>query len=603
MMLEEHIKALNVQDGAAHSPKAEFSRRESDGRFTSSEALQNMPKAVSSSKHFELSLEKPNESQDDALDSSARRSALRHRRSSFMESKDAGTLVKSSSQNVLSLLNQSDVLHREMQARLANRRRGSMAIGSAVPKPLPEKITSSAAASIVELRRQSQPTDPVRRATLRRLWHVAYVGYIMAHRLIKLDRRLIPTLVRFSVESNLDTDALLMLIKNYVPKRDLALSKRVVEFVNSERSDLQCDKMAQLLAIRLHSFSSYSQPQQRMFCKSMNYEIYTQGKLIVKQNHCPSGFYFILSGQVDMFTVRDDVKYRLSTGKAGDSFGDRCIRMVEGRLIETPRMSSVSTMTETELLRIEKGRHACRLSKPFQTSLTDFAGDFLKIISLSGQAQRENNIQLLLGLPHFCSDRSIVEKIVSHAKFATYQPNQVIISEGSVALDMYWVISGSCRSDKMMRIVRRKNAKGKDIVKLSVADDAATQSEGDEKPTYEMMSLFEFQPGDFFPGMTPAPGLSTSDPESSKREYVAQLRRDDEAGRGPASQYTVVTSSNTTLMLISQHNFALFAGFDMLQRALDDGHFKITPNEIVAAFEQRARWDEFRREQTQQMRK
>nr|KAJ3423110.1 hypothetical protein HK105_003135 [Polyrhizophydium stewartii] len=501
------------------------------------EALQNMPKAVSSSKHFELSLEKPNESQDDALDSSARRSALRHRRSSFMESKDAGTLVKSSSQNVLSLLNQSDVLHREMQARLANRRRGSMAIGSAVPKPLPEKITSSAAASIVELRRQSQPTDPVRRATLRRLWHVAYVGYIMAHRLIKLDRRLIPTLVRFSVESNLDTDALLMLIKNYVPKRDLALSKR--------------------------------------------------GKLIVKQNHCPSGFYFILSGQVDMFTVRDDVKYRLSTGKAGDSFGDRCIRMVEGRLIETPRMSSVSTMTETELLRIEK----------------DFAGDFLKIISLSGQAQRENNIQLLLGLPHFCSDRSIVEKIVSHAKFATYQPNQVIISEGSVALDMYWVISGSCRSDKMMRIVRRKNAKGKDIVKLSVADDAATQSEGDEKPTYEMMSLFEFQPGDFFPGMTPAPGLSTSDPESSKREYVAQLRRDDEAGRGPASQYTVVTSSNTTLMLISQHNFALFAGFDMLQRALDDGHFKITPNEIVAAFEQRARWDEFRREQTQQMRK
>nr|KAJ3423113.1 hypothetical protein HK105_003138 [Polyrhizophydium stewartii] len=423
------------------------------------------------------------------------------------------------------------------------------------------------------------------RARLRHLWRVAAVGCMMAYRLIQLDRRLVPKLVTYSIETNIDSDALVMLIRNYVPKRDMSLSARVREYFASERTDAQTEKMAQLLSFRLHSFGSYSPHQQRQLCQMMQYEIHPQGRLVVKEGHRPYAVYFILSGQLDVFTVTDNIKYRLNICKTGDSFGDRSFKIENDGVRELcpRRTASVSTMLETELLQVNRE-------------------DYIRILMISTKAQQQENINRLLSLPHFCDDRSIVERIVAHAKFHRFEPHQVIVSEGSVPLSMFWILSGTCRCDKMMRVVRRKTTKGKEIVKLFVASQAA-QAETDDKTSYELMTLFEFQPGDFFPAMPPALTTMVQEDDSCRLKYVFQLSEQEETGKGSPSHYTVISSSQVDVMSISHHDFAMFASCKMVCQALDDIRFKITADEIVAAFEQRSRWKEFRKEQIQQSRK
>ncbi|KAL2917598.1 hypothetical protein HK105_202884 [Polyrhizophydium stewartii] len=505
----------------------------------------------------------------------------------------ATTASKAQGSHITSLINYSDTLHQALQTKLSGRHRHSMSPTvipgirkSADPnRELAAKVDGEEDAGTIFTTESSDVGEgrgskyAAARRLIKHRWRVGYTSCIMVYRLIKLDMALVPTLVKFSVETNLDPNLLSNIIRNHVPVRDNMLTSHIKSFIKSERTEQQIECIAQLLAIRLHSFGAYSPVRQRELCKIMQYECVPEGKLIIKEGHRPNAFYFIISGQVDIFTVRNSVKCRFRLCKAGDSFGDLSLRIIAEKMYETRRTASISTVVDTELLRIEKE-------------------DYMMIRSISNQAQREANVQRLYDLPYFCGDREIVERIAEHASFTTFQPNQVIVSEGSTALQMYWVMSGSCKAYKMMHTVRRKNAKGKDVIKILDDKDTSYDARLDEKPTYEMMSLFDFEPGDFFPAMTPPSQPVLPGDDSSKLQYVAELGKNDELGVGVVSQCTVMSGTFVELMMIPQHYFALLATPTMVVQALDDGHFKITTEEIVAAFEKRSKWQEYRKDNT-----
>eukprot|EP00842_Homolaphlyctis_polyrhiza_P002594 jgi/Hompol1/3335/HPOL_006481-RA len=64
----------------------------------------------------------------------------------------------------------------------------------------------------------------------------------------------------------------------------------------------------------------------RVFIPQADTVLTKRGKIIVKAGHKAGFAYMILSGQVEVFIIRNAVKIWLNTLKAGDSFGERSFR-------------------------------------------------------------------------------------------------------------------------------------------------------------------------------------------------------------------------------------------------------------------------------------
>lgn len=57
----------------------------------------------------------------------------------------------------------------------------------------------------------------------------------------------------------------------------------------------------------------------------MRYQSYPKGRLLVKEGHLSTCFCFVLSGQLEVFRIKDNVKHRLGIVNAGDCFGERSV--------------------------------------------------------------------------------------------------------------------------------------------------------------------------------------------------------------------------------------------------------------------------------------
>ncbi|KAI8922619.1 hypothetical protein BC831DRAFT_67596 [Entophlyctis helioformis] len=533
------------------------------------------------------------------------------------------------SMDVSQILNQSDALHRGLQKRFQSYRRKSIApesqhggpdtYASAIMSPPSmqhdqrhgphnRRMSMNASmgigalsgtmggAAIMSERIKSKSnvalaSRPPLSRSYRHTWRKAYLSYVMAHRLIQLDRRLIPTLVKFDIESNIDPDALQTILKTFVVKSDTVLTQKVLAYMSSNKGSHETDRMAQLLSMRLRSFAGYSVEQRRELCKAMHYEKYNAGKLILKEGHPAFSLYFILSGQVDVFTIRDDIKYRLNMHNAGDCFGERGIRpvghedtqstngipgigSVPGEQVSSNRATSFSTTAPTELLRIDKA-------------------DYAEILRLTSAAMHQKYVLLLTSMPHFNTTNEIVEKILRNATFLSYQPQEVIIMENCKYTDMYWIISGTCRCDKIVPFVKRKSPKSNDTLTLPYTKDMPLGK--DDRVVYELLTLFELQHGASFPGM-PAPSRPIKDMYFNKSEYVVQLLTSGSSSKGVASTVSIVSSSHVEVMAVPHVEYSMIATADMVRELLEDEHFKVPLAQIQEAYIERTKWDSYRKQ-------
>ncbi|KAJ1330214.1 hypothetical protein BSLG_009633 [Batrachochytrium salamandrivorans] len=80
---------------------------------------------------------------------------------------------------------------------------------------------------------------------------------------------------------------------------------------------------------------------------STKFEQFPVGSLIIKEGHISSSYYILVSGQVELFIVRDGFRHRLNILNPGDNFG--CLH-IRGDINNT----CASTLMDSEFIRIDK---------------------------------------------------------------------------------------------------------------------------------------------------------------------------------------------------------------------------------------------------------
>eukprot|EP00842_Homolaphlyctis_polyrhiza_P003457 jgi/Hompol1/4111/HPOL_006929-RA len=214
---------------------------------------------------------------------------------------------------------------------------------------------------------------------------------------------------------------------------------------------------------------------------------------------------------------------------------------------------------------------------------------------MTNSALRDRHISIVGRIPHFADDNELLTKIVDSAAFSNYQANETIINQDSLSLNMYWILSGTCRSVKFMPFLKRKGLKGEDITIMCTKD---TQLRKDEKPVDELVTLFEYEEGDTFPSI---PKNLVTELEAETYHLKSAFINEMSKPHGIKSEFTVITSSNVEVMSISWKDYATHSNIKMIRSLLSENRYNFTEQDVVAAYEARVAWDAFKKKTTEEV--
>lgn len=179
---------------------------------------------------------------------------------------------------------------------------------------------------------------------------------------VRADKSLLSQLKEFQSQADSMTSAKVFLMMIYLQQIQHILS------INSHmRPDKDIHFLNKVLFTRVRSFAKYSPEQRVQFCRAMRYESHPKGATILKQGHIPYYYYFLFSGQCEVFKNRTDGfegQVRVHILNAGyfwlsnsiyfyrDSFGAVAL---EGLLSERRSATVVCTVPSIFLL-VDKGK-------------------------------------------------------------------------------------------------------------------------------------------------------------------------------------------------------------------------------------------------------
>lgn len=205
---------------------------------------------------------------------------------------------------------------------------------------------------ILEERTSSEAIDFQAQKTLRsrHLWRLAWNGVTIGRWFIRFYYEMRAREASMKRATVMEAEGVAFLLSSQMAKPDMVLAAKLKELTSSpERSEADVEALERILSIRQRAFGRFTTDQRLKFCRILKYEHHTADRIVVREGHVSWAFYFILSGQVEIFKVKNGLKYRLNVMNAGASFGDRTMNMLNDK-----RTASVATTTETELIRIDK---------------------------------------------------------------------------------------------------------------------------------------------------------------------------------------------------------------------------------------------------------
>eukprot|EP00842_Homolaphlyctis_polyrhiza_P000646 jgi/Hompol1/1582/HPOL_004584-RA len=410
---------------------------------------------------------------------------------------------------------------------------------------------------------------PRERITAKRRWRRALRGTRIMTTLLDMYYRAKANHLIFEVESNTDMNTLGTQLRNHVIPKNTAITERVRAVLLKEdgqtRKKAEVEQLAKLLSGKLRSFSRYTLEQRVRFCKIMD------GRVILKEGHLASSFYFILSGQVEVFKIRSGIKYRLNILNAGDHFGERAIRIPKDR-----RKACISTTVPTELLRIHKSESYLMNKRSIS-----------KIEDSATLALRKSQLQ---SIPHFADCGSdAIDKILPLCEFTVYEPNQLIVMQDSDAFQFFTLLSGTCRCVKIAPFVKRKG--------VLYAYDKSVPLKDAEEVVQQQMVVLELDVGDHFPNL-PTPNLIPLQREL----YTLQLRVEDPADNRSRASVSVIANTTVEVVSISRHHFVQYATEKVLTKLIEDSNiFKVPLSELQAAYLERLKWESFKKKVTTEL--
>ncbi|KAI8910284.1 hypothetical protein EDD86DRAFT_246666 [Gorgonomyces haynaldii] len=347
--------------------------------------------------------------------------------------------------------------------------------------------------SSVQSRRMSVvQNDPVIKQ-VRNKWKMAYTAVKFGLRLSYIYKDIVNSIQNMTIAPSQVESAILHQLRSFADTGSDILTLMGPKPETRRQEDIEM--LERLLTHRHKGFSKFKTTQRLQFCELMTYERHQAG-------HTSTAFYFILSGQVEIFKIKDGLKFRVGVMNAGTSFGDRTMMQLHDK-----RTACVASTTIVELLKIDKA-------------------DYFKI---AVQGQHSEKI-ISLNKIHMFKDSSLnMEKAATFFKLLNYEKDEVIFQQDSQLLELFWIVQGSVRVVGSIPFMTKRTQIGRKIVtqmRECLLDEKPGQ---DETYTPQLLTLHTIDEGCSFP---PMPCLDENDPMSwcstsfvaDKKCYIASIQ-------------------------------------------------------------------------------
>ncbi|KAI9206426.1 uncharacterized protein BJ171DRAFT_611451 [Polychytrium aggregatum] len=328
--------------------------------------------------------------------------------------------------------------------------------------------------------------------------------------------------------------SLLGTLRAFQTPADKALTERVQQTLISPcymRDPQKLKSLERLLINRMPAFASYNSEQRTRFIEVMGYEMHPMGSVIIKQDHIGSAFYFLLSGQCEVWKYGlDDRRVHMRMLNAGCTFGELACDDRSSRL----RTATIQCTMDSEFLRVYKD-------------------DYIRItLGHDTEEELQVRVDVLSSIPLFQlndPDQYILKSLAQKSQKKTYDHGQTVLIEDEPNGNIFVVVSGRVRISKRVKFLV-KMVHGKRVMKRYPLDQASGEVPEPGQVVEETLIIRELDAGAIFPEFIfpgkvhETPMINGVDPVEVERTITKQ----DLYGVTPA--YTTVTAM-TQLELVS----------------------------------------------------
>ncbi|KAI8925286.1 hypothetical protein BC831DRAFT_512637 [Entophlyctis helioformis] len=393
-----------------------------------------------------------------------------------------------------------------------------------------------------------------------------------------------------------DENSLLYMLRSHQEHADSQLSQKIATLCNSkeERSQQAIEQIIKILSIRLRSFSQFPYSTKLHFCRIMQYEKFEAGALIVKEGHISLSYYLIVSGQLEVFILRDGFRHRLNLLNPGDSFG-------RVQLLKDNNTACISTLMDTELLRIDKEEAA-------KTSVLN---------------DQQETLSQLRRVPHFSLSDSFIKECSSMFTVLTYEPNETILFEGAKNVLLHWIVVGQCRCTKVVPFLQRKVKTGAATTRTvlfphTTPNSASSSSAHDQSLMHQvagevvseeivnnLLTIHELGFGDHFPDLPKPPGFAwITEAMFERHKYLDYLESMPPQQPEAKSFTSVVANSKVVIASIPLVDYARVAPPKMVLWMFNNACMPVTSvADLQQAYLEKRKWDTYKKEVVKELRK
>ncbi|KAI8904463.1 hypothetical protein EDD86DRAFT_177732, partial [Gorgonomyces haynaldii] len=314
------------------------------------------------------------------------------------------------------------------------------------------------------------------------------------------------------------------------------------------------DTIEQMLRHRNKAFASYSLDQRLKMVNVMTFERHPPEKLICKEGHMATSFYFVLAGKVEVFSINNGIKQRMNVIGGGESFGRLAI-------LGDTRLASNSCASTKALLLI--------------------LGDYHKVDENNDPTLLEKQLLYLAGFEPFSTYPDFLEHVNQEAKIRIFDTNDVILTEEDNHSHVCIILQGGAKAQKNLKFVQKK------ITHVWNRFDPDVPLQKDEELIEKEVDIQEFVPRDHFPGL-PITILDAAEMETLPDEIMGQLKT--------GCNYRVISTTKTKICVIKTLDLVKHAPEQLLNEFLG-GNNLYQPNTLALqdSVLDRRKWEQYKK--------
>ncbi|KAI9353683.1 hypothetical protein BDR26DRAFT_11281 [Obelidium mucronatum] len=312
--------------------------------------------------------------------------------------------------------------------------------------------------------------------------------------------------------------------------KPLGGSERVTEAllkVPGNRSEEDVIELSKMMK-GLPGFSSYSKETKMAMGRVIGYSKFGAGRTILKQGHVAQNFYFIMSGQLEVYKETDSRTHLVLTMSTGQSFGELALLGPA----EAKRQATVITTKETELLWLTRD-------------------DFEPILKHETIRSLNERITLISNSPFFARfGKKVIRSLAQTAQVVEVQPNTHIITEGDVPKYVYLVCEGQCHLSKCIHLAKVKTSPDTNRFKLHpypLPSTTTTTTHGSQKIT-RLARITKINEGEHY-------GTASAFASVGSPSQIATLGSFLDISKATKSGFSLTAATSLKYVAINKHTF------------------------------------------------